>query len=82
MKINNLTAAEALKIIYYTASLPPAECKKYHLIMKYKHKVSMRLLHEAEDLFAKGEREFQKLFVSRLFVVPHPFYKEKKDDVT
>lgn len=49
--MNQTTLSELLKEYYYIGSLGERAVAKYHLINRYKDKVSQRLLREQEYLY-------------------------------
>lgn len=59
---------------HYIGSLSKKEQVKYHLITKYKNKVSKRLKREQETLLEKGKKEFS-VILGHIVNRPNPFMK-------
>lgn len=55
------TFNELLKECYYIGSLCEEEQKEYYLIIRYKDKVSKRLLKRQKELLEKGSEEFGRV---------------------
>lgn len=59
MSVNNFGVL--VREVYAISSLSIEDQKKYYLIIRYKNKVSQRLLQCAKDLRKEGEEELSRL---------------------